>query len=74
MNKTLINFLQQNRVEKFVEKRGRERRYHQVQLPMTRYHRKSSLVNRNNATIWPIHRMMRAAMMKKMMVPPAKFP
>ena len=70
MNEAFINLLHQNRAEKEEE----ERIYHQVWLPAKKYlRRSSSQVHRGNATIWPNHRTMRAAMKKKKMVLPAEF-
>ena len=66
--------LQQNRAENFEEKGEEERRNHEIRLSMKQYlRRSSSQVQLGNATIWPNHRMMIAAMKKKMMVLPGEF-
>ena len=67
VKETLINLLQKNRTEKVGGREEEEKRYHRVRLSIKKYFRRSRN-HRSNATIWSNHRMMRAAIKKKMMV------
>ena len=75
MNETFINLLQQNRAERVGVEGGRGKKIPSGSLLMKKFlRRSSSQVHRGNATICPNHQMMRAAIKKKMMALPAKFP
>ena len=72
MNETLTNFLHFGR--KLEGKEEKERRYHQVRPSIKKlFRRSSSQVHRDNTTVWQNHRMIKAAIKKKMMALPAKF-
>ena len=73
MNKTVINFLQQNWTKKFGGK-GRGQKIPSgtvVNEEITQEEQQLGLCA--NATIFPNHQIMRAAIKKKMMVVPAKY-